>query len=299
MAIDNPLISEIQKKYPLAYALAGQAAIPLNAYYNKALSDNEIGYLAYIFELALEREGSSTKKNILFVCVSGIAGSQLAAYQLQQEFSAYINQVYVCEVQRLESFDFSKVDYVFTTTPLHMRVDIPVVRIEEIMGESSRSKVRAALGGFNRDSLAKYYRRDLFFPYIEGHTKEEAIHALCNAISEVVQLPDEFYDSVLAREELARTDLCPLVAFPHAYQVLSSETFVAVGILHEPIHWVKNAVQVMVLISIADTGESDLQQFYRTTTSFIQDTDRVKRLIEHRDFDAFMHLLYEDSHAPR
>lgn len=299
MPVDNPLVGEIQKQYPLAYALAGQAAIPLIEYYGHPLSDNEIGYLSYIFELALEQEDASVKKNILVVCVSGIAGSQLVAYQLEQEFATYINKVYVCDVYRLETFDFSRVDYVFTSVPIHMKVEVPVVRIGEIMSESSRHRVRSVLEGYDAEGLARYYRRDLFFPHIEGNTKDEAIRNICKAAADVVSLPDEFCDAVLAREEQARTDFCPLVAFPHAYQVLSSETFVAVGILREPIHWVKNDVQVMLLVSIADTDNPDLQRFYRATMSFIQDTDRVEQLIRYRDYDVLMMLLSGKQNAAR
>ena len=81
------------------------------------------------------------------------------------------------------------------------------------------------------------------------------------------------------------------MAFPHAYKVLSEKTFVAVGILNEPIHWVKNDVQVLLLISIADEDNPELQKFYLSITSFMQDTARVKSLIQCRDFTWFMRLL--------
>ena len=65
----------------------------------------------------------------------------------------------------------------------------------------------------------------------------------------------------------------------------------AVGILDEPIHWVKNDVQVLLLISIADKENPELQKFYLSITSFMQDTERVKSLIRYRDFAWFMRLL--------
>ena len=56
---------------------------------------------------------------------------------------------------------------------------------------------------------------------------------------------------------------------PHAYKVLSENTFVAVGILDEPIRWVENDVQVLLLISIADGEHPELQKFYLSITSFM------------------------------
>lgn len=292
MPVENPLLNEVQQNYSLAYALAEQASIPLSHYYQTAVSEDEIGYLAYIFQLTLEQEKNGIqKKNILVVCSSGAASSRLIAYRFEEEFSKYLDHIYVCDAFRLDSFDFSKVDYIFTSVPIHQKVSVPVVRVEDFLNQSGMHIVRGILEGSSADFLSAYYRPELFFPHLEGKTKEEAIFDLCNRINQVMTLPQGFYTAVLKREELARTDFCPLVAFPHAYKVLSDQTFVAVGILNEPIHWVKNDVQVLLLISIADQDNPELQKFYLSITSFMQDTARVKSLIQSRDFAWFMRLL--------
>lgn len=292
MPVENPLLDEVQQNYSLAYALAEQAAIPLRQYYQTTVSEDEIGYLAYIFQLTLEQEKNGIqKKNILVVCSSGAASSRLIAYRFEEEFAKYLDHIYICDAFRLDSFDFSTVDYIFTSIPIHQKVSVPVVRVEDFLNQSSMHIVRGILEGSSADFLSAYYRPELFFPHVEGKTKEEAIFDLCNRINQVMTLPQGFYTAVLKREELARTDFCPLVAFPHAYKVLSEKTFVAVGILNEPIHWVKNDVQVLLLISIADEDNPELQKFYLSITSFMQDTARVKSLIQCRDFTWFMRLL--------
>lgn len=292
MPVENPLLGEVQLQYSLAYALAEQAAIPLRHYYQTVVSEDEIGYLAYIFQLTLEQEKDGfKKKNVLIVCAAGIASSKLIAYRFEEEFAKYIDRVYMCDVYRLDQFDLSKVDYIFTSVPIHKKVTVPVIRVEDFLNSSSVRIVRNILEGCSTSFLSAYYREDLFFPHITGKTKEEAVFNLCNLINEVLPLPQGFYSAVLKREELARTDFCPMVAFPHAYKVLSDETFVAVGILDEPIHWVKNDVQVLLLISIADKENPELQKFYLSITSFMQDTERVKSLIRYRDFAWFMRLL--------
>ena len=292
MPVENPLLNEVQQNYSLAFALAEQAAIPLRQYYQTNVSEDEIGYLAYIFQLTLEQEKNGIqKKNILVVCSSGAASSRLIAYRFEEEFSKYLDHIYVCDAFRLDSFDFSTVDYIFTSIPIHQKVSVPVVRVEDFLNQSGMHIVRGILEGSSADFLSAYYRPELFFPHVEGKTKEEAIFDLCTRINQVMTLPQGFYTAVLKREELPRTDFCPLVAFPHAYKVLSEKTFVAVGILNEPIHWVKNDVQVLLLISIADNDNPELQKFYLSITSFMQDTARVKSLIQCRDFTWFMRLL--------
>ena len=167
------------------------------------------------------------------------------------------------------------------------------------MGIRMRDEYGNILEGSSADFLSAYYQPELFFPHVEGRTKEEAIFNLCTQIDRVMSLPQGFYSAVLKREELARTDFCPLVAFPHAYKVLSEKTFVAVGILDEPIRWVENDVQVLLLISIADDEHPELQKFYLSITSFMQDTARVKSLIQCRDYPWFMRLLCGENGGSR
>lgn len=73
----------------------------------------------------------------------------------------------------------------------------------------------------------------------------------------------------------------------------------AVGILDEPIRWVENDVQVLLLISIADGEHPELQKFYLSITSFMQDTARVKSLIQCRDYPWFMRLLCGENGGSR
>lgn len=300
MPIENPLLCEVQKHYSLAYALAEQAAIPLHRHYGRNVSEDEIGFLAYIFQLTLEQERKGfEKKNVLVVCSSGGASSRLIAYRFEEEFSKYLDNIEVCDVFHLEQYDFSKIDYIFSTVPIHQKVNVPIIRVEDFLNQSSMRVVQSILEGSSADFLSAYYQPELFFPHVEGRTKEEVIFNLCTQIDRVMSLPQGFYSAVLKREELARTDFCPLVAFPHAYKVLSEKTFVAVGILDEPIRWVENDVQVLLLISIADGEHPELQKFYLSITSFMQDTARVKSLIQCRDYPWFMRLLCGENGGSR
>lgn len=67
----NPLLKDIQKNYSFAYTIAERAAVILQEYYGKVIPEDEIGYLAVIYALALEEQETEIKKNnILIVCNS-------------------------------------------------------------------------------------------------------------------------------------------------------------------------------------------------------------------------------------
>ena len=80
------MLSEIKEHYIFAYTIASQAAGILREYFKAEISDDEIGELAEIFELALEqREAAKRKFSILIVCASGASSSQLLKYKYSRE----------------------------------------------------------------------------------------------------------------------------------------------------------------------------------------------------------------------
>ena len=56
MRIDNPLLSDIKKRFPLAYSMALDSSAVLAKHYGKELSEDEMGYIALAFALAIERQ---------------------------------------------------------------------------------------------------------------------------------------------------------------------------------------------------------------------------------------------------
>ena len=58
----NPMLSDIKTNYSLAYLIASEANTVLKTYYNKEISDDEIGFLALLFQIALEENSEEKKK---------------------------------------------------------------------------------------------------------------------------------------------------------------------------------------------------------------------------------------------
>ncbi len=295
MGIDNPLLEETKKNYFLAYAIARQACIVLNQHYHKSLSEDEVGFIALLFALALEQEkGNNGKKNILIVCASGKGSAQLLTYRYKEEFGNYLNQVFTCNTHELDHFDLSKVDYIFTTVPLDISVPVPVISVKDFLGDREILAVKKILFMGNKSFLYEFYDRRLFFTDIRGETKEEIIRELCRRISAVRELPKGFYEAVLKREKLAQTDFGNLTAFPHPYKTLTEESFVCVGILRKPILWNTNQVQAVFLVSIGEEEQEQLQAFYQLTMNLLLNQRGVLRLIKEASFDTLIELLMDD-----
>lgn len=294
LKIQNPMLDDIRKNYLFPYTVASQAVIPLREYYHCAISDEETGYIALQFALAMERDKTGIqKKKILMVCSSGQGSAQLLKYKYMEEFGKYIEEIRICTVYQLEDLEFDDIDYVLTTVPVKHKIPRPIMEIQTFLSDREILKIREKLQENEMDFLNEYYSRELFFPNLDGNSKEEVIAAMCEKISRFRTLPPKFYESVLKREDLAHTDYGNLVALPHPYKMMTDTTFVGVGILKKPIYWVQNQVQVVLLVSLAEGKHPRTQEFYKITTALLLKEEAIRELIEQPEFPVFMRLLKE------
>ncbi len=292
--IDNPLLTGIQQKYLLAYSVAVQGSGVLKSYYGREIPEEEVGFLAFLFALALEeRENRIEKKNVLLVCASGRASSRMLLYQLKKEFADYLDQVSVCNVYELEDFDLPGVDYIFATVPIYRKVTVPVIEIHDFLEYGDLLAARKILENGDRQFLLEFYRREFFFSHVKGSTREEVIREMCEGIRRHYPLPEEFEASVLEREELGATDYGNLVAIPHPARVLVERNIVAAAILEEPVKWSRNRVQLVVLVALTDSMEEKVQKFYEITSRVLLSPDKVGEIIKSRRYETLLKVFFE------
>ena len=154
----NPFAEATKKKYFFAYNVASQAVIPLKKTYFYEVPENEIAYLTSIFALFIEQEKDKKKKyNILVICATNMSTSKLLAYQYKKKFKKYIDEVYTCEMYNLDSFDFSKVDYIFTTVEINRVLPKPVLGISAFLEDEEVEKISSILKFKSSNTIADVY----------------------------------------------------------------------------------------------------------------------------------------------
>lgn len=290
--IANPILDQIQKNYIFGYTLAKRGMTVLEKHYGCRIPEEETGYFAMLFVYALEQKYNEPEKvRILIVCGAGRASSRLLKYKYEKEFGEYLKKVYVCGLHELAGFDFDKVEYVFTTVPISTRVPKPIVEVGQFLGTEDIVKVRSVLRRGQMDFLDDYYRKEQFFPEIEGGNREEVIQNICRKIREQRVLPDDFEEAVLKRETLAQTDFGNFVAMPHPYRIITEETFVYVAVLKKEIIWSSYPVRVVFLMSVSAEEDKNLSKFYEVTTSLFLQKEMLERIAEERSFDVMMQML--------
>lgn len=300
--IQNPMLLQFRMEYGFAYAVAAAACTVLQEEYHTEVPEDEIGYIATLFALALEKKDKPiSKKNIIMVCASGRGSSQLFIYRYKQLFGQYLNNIYECSVFALPQFDFKgkDIDYVFTTIPLDTYVPVPVFEISMFLSSNEVNRYRQLFESDGDSFLYRFYDRNLFLPHIHAETKEEVLTLMCSHARQFRDIPEDFEESVFLRERMGQTDFGNLVAIPHPQRIITKDCFAVVGLLDKPIWWGHYEVQAVFLTSHSEEHGEDVERFYDRTTSFLCDGDAVRKLIKTRNFDELIHLLQQKHDFPQ
>lgn len=295
--MENPMLDIIKEKYLLSYNIAIQAVSVLNTFYKTIIVEDEIGLMALIFQLSLERveyKMDQRKFKILIVCNSGKALSQLLMIQFKQEFKEYIDHIYISDIFSLDEFDFSKVDYLFTTVPIKQHVPVPIQEISLFMEPSEQISIRSFLENRSVDKILSVYTRNHFFTHIQGTTKEEVLANICKEIYKIENLEEGLYESVLRREALSSTDFGNLCAIPHPDRIWEDKTYVFVSVLDNEIQWNRFKVKVVFLILIGGAEGEQQKEFYEITTRLVTDKEAIQRLIEVPSYDTLVKGLIRE-----
>lgn len=290
--VKNPMLPEIKEKYSMAYQMAHVTSSVLREYYKKDIPEEEIGYFALIFALALEKGKTDCRYDILVVCGTGKGTSRLLKYKYEQEFSDYLKNIYVCDLLGLEEFDVSRVDYIFTTVPITREVAVPIIEVGMFLGTDDIQKITGLLRyGSNGGMIRRYYGEKRFIRDVPAGTKEEILAYLCGIIRRQEQVDPDFYELVLEREAYAQMDYGNYIAIPHPNRIASQESFAYVAVLEKPVIWNNQPVQVVVLVSIGRKEDRDMQRFYETTARFALNTEAVAAVIRNPEYEVFIEML--------
>ena len=292
MPLKNPYMDEIKKYYMMAYIIAVQACACLKYYYNRAVPRDEIGYIALIFALALEKQDIKIhKKNVLVVCASGYGSSQLIAYRLNHELADYIDDIQIRSLNSLSQQDIDDADCIFSTVPIEGNVKKPIFNIPQFLTDNEMPFVKNALTSSEYKGTQGYYYKRLFFANVAGKNKGAVISEICKLIGAAFPIPDEFEQSVKEREQLAPTDYGNMVAYLHPMLKITDNTFISVAVLEKPIVWERNLVQVVFTVSLSKNHKENLKEFYASIIRLITDEDAIRNLIAYPSYETLMHIL--------
>lgn len=298
LAMQNPLLEETKRRFPLAYSMASYSSSVLARTYQTEISEEELGYLALSFALALERQKSGIpKKNILVVCASGLGSARLLEHRYRSEFSDYVNRIETCDAAAVPGWDYSDIDYVFTTVPLSVTPPVPVREVSFFLEEHDIDDLKALLTQNDEDARAlACFNRNLFFPHLMASTKDEVLDTLCQAIVSAGFACTNLVEKVKEREGLFPTSIGELVAVPHAAEPTGKRTVICTGILQSPVPWDSfgHSVRLVMVVSYSEDEREQMSSIFTTISTKLLDENVLDELFADQTWENFEKAILRD-----
>lgn len=292
----NPLLNTIKSNFPLAFEITLTSTANI---FPEKLNEDEIGYVSLHIGAAIERcfSGQYNQKKVLLVCGSGIATTRMLEARLNAIFNnkiIIVDKISYAEFQNYTKEDFQGIDFVISTIPIQSDI-IPIQVVDFALHNLDIEKISRLLSSMNKklDRMHKFFDKNLFIHKKKVSSKEEVIKLLCNLLESQEIVDSDYYESVILRESLAKTNMNEIFAIPHPMKPCCSQTKVAVAILDEGVIWNDDneTVKIIFMLSIQSGEQSDIEHLYDLFIEIVNDTKLQQNILESKNYEQFIHTI--------
>ncbi|WP_017471391.1 BglG family transcription antiterminator [Amphibacillus jilinensis] len=292
----NDVLSSIKNNYPLAFQLAAIASNKISELTGLNVDENEIGFLAIHFGVALEQKGLNKQdvKKIIIVCGSGVATASLIREKL---LSHYGDQVSVVETISLNEFQanlINQVDMIVTTVPIAIESD-KILTISPVLSSHDLRALKQSIFRDKHDSKVIHFhsifKKDLFIKDVQLSSKTDVLHYLTDLMTAKGYIDSYTKQSIYEREVMASTELGNLLAIPHPLDNSMTASSIAVCVLAKPIRWDREKVQVVIVLSVPKHQQKTWETLFRQLYLFLIEELGITKLISTYSYDDFIRNL--------
>jgi len=277
---DNPLITGIKSELNEGYELATMAGKILKEESGDNISEDELGYLALHFQVALDRlkENEKNKRKIVLVCASGRGTAKLLQYRLVNKSHINPDNIILTSSLALDSIDLSDVACILTMIPLDKNYEIPTILIDMNLGDYEISQINDLLYG-KEDIKEKDLIREECVVRLDCKNKEEVLTYLADKVNKYDGVQKDFLQQLQQREELSSTEVGNSIAMPHPYNYEGDKLIIVFALLEKPIKWKFNDVELIIMQAYPKEIDRQQEEISNKLITFITDKNKVKKLI--------------------
>lgn len=280
---ENPILQDIKRDMPQAYELAVCALNVIRRDLSLDMSEDETGYLALHFAVALEKQQEDARNDwkVLVVCASGRGTAKLICHRLVERYHFKRENLILSSVFELEKQDFSQILCIFTTVPLPQQYPAPSVMVDLTMSDRAMERV----DDFMRTTAkpagpSRLPQNLLLFPDKSFGTREEVLDFLCGELVRAFSFPGGeggFTSQVKQRENLSSTEVGGGLAMPHPYGYQGEIGAAAILSLKKPVQWKFGPVRLVILLAIPE-GDGEMNAFMEALVPLATDPGAVGAL---------------------
>lgn len=304
--VNNPLLQDLKKKYPLAYQMAGIASRVIEETYQVTVSLEEKGFLAFYFEVFLTKHKMEQKEayKIAVVCGTGRVSSKLIALQLKKIVDSS-TEIDMYSDENVDSHLLNQYDLVLTTIHLDVPCEKPVITINEIFNEQELQHKIEKLRYWDHVDIPMMDNNWFVMPglldesrffYLDGvESYEEAVSIMVKQLTEDGYVDEGFAERLEERESKGSMVFDKFIAIPHCIQYADDRIVLACGIFPQAVYRDNHEIHLVFLMGIPE-NESDEDGFlirvYDELMSIVTDEELKEKLSQVKTFPALQRALY-------
>lgn len=276
----NPLLSQIKRNMSPGYELALCAAEILRTRYTLSMDENEAGFLALHFALALEKKKNSVpSRKIAIVCASGRGTARLIQYKMMQRYQYREENMTLISLFDLKELDAQQYSCVLSTVPISDPLPVPVVYVDLTMNEASLRKVGPYIKADQTEPDWNPIRQSLIFLNMEMKDKEAALAFLCDAAAAEAALTVHPLEQVMKREALSATEIGFETALPHPFDYDADQPCLALMTLKKSVQWKKTRVRLILLMILPKRETPQSRRLNDGIAQLVSDPECVRELL--------------------
>ena len=290
----NPLLDTIKSENPNGYDLAVYACRWLSQRLNASIDENEMGYMALHFGIALDGMKKPGQKRVLAVCASGVGTSRMLKYNLEKLFGNSVESITTARMSEVTQMDLSEYDLIVTTVPFDYPVSTRVIQVGCYLSQSDQDALRSAFtaSSDNADQLIRAFDPAMYIENGDAETWQQAVEQLCKGMSSCINIPDDFLKLTMDREMLSSTYIGNRCAVPHPTSVLLEENRIAVMHLKKPVVWSNGKrVEWVFLIGMKRYEDAGSDRLIHALYELIGDGNALRQLKLDPSYDHFIRIL--------
>ena len=292
--LNNPLIKELQKNFPVIYDMSVFIALKIQEFFSTQLYEDEIGYITLHLMGAIERLHTSLHKKIVLIYPFGQAGYDYIVKKINHIHDLEIE--ICCQLSMFDAFQIKEYqpDLVISFVHIEEKVGYPIYVCHNLLLEEDIENIYNILKGNHTFKKNVFFEKELFHIYNDIENKEDVIHRLCESLYYKGYVDQQYEGLVLAREQIAPTAYGSMFAIPHAVKKAGFATRIAVALLDKPIDWNQQKVRLVFLFCLTKERNEEFDFLFEKLVGLLDESKKVKELLKCKKYEEFLELFLSE-----
>lgn len=263
------------------------------------INSNEIDYLAFHFDNALQKIPLSVKKHSRIAIVT-IVGRNIGLTLTEKMLSAYPGFSY--EITALEAFQSDQItdeafDLVITDLPREQfaHLKIPVIWHEWAFYNDGNPEFDRYY--YNKYEMLAQFRqmacKDLFYTGLEGTRSQEILKSLAKRLTDTLGTPASLEKDLLDRDAVCTCERSNNMAMLMLQNSYTEESFLSVAVLNSSRVWFRKSVQIVIVFGLGRIRKTEALECVRSFEKIIMDYRFIMHLLKHPTHENFIEIAAE------